>query len=470
MRRAVREHLRDFIAVAALLVLGLVITGLILSQQQQPYPSWIPFLGDDRFELKAKFETAQAVAPGQGQTVNIAGVKAGDISEVDLEDGTAVVTMLIDTKYAPLINTDATMLLRPRTGLQDITVEVDVGDSGVPVSEDATIPVSQTQPNVQPDEILASLDGDTRAYLKLLIQGGSEGLGSRAQGKELSAGLRRFEPLGRYLSEIGDALVERRRNIARVITSLRELGVQLGRTDVRLSDWVSSQNSAIGDFADQEASLRETLAEFPSALRETRTALRSGNQLALELGPASRALTPAAQAFAPAQRALQGFFASTTGPIRDQIRPFTTEVRPTVRDLRQAAGPLAATTRGLSHSLAELNRLFNGLAYNPPGGTEGYLFWLAWLNHNQNNGFMTQDAQGPLLRGSVLQACGTAVLAEQFAADRPFIRTLQQVTNVTPSTEICPLDPTAPPVITPITPITPTTPATPTTPTTPTTP
>src|SRR3712207_975016 len=119
MRRVIREHLKDFVAVLVLLVAGLAVTGYILSQQQQPYPSWIPILGDDRFELKAELETAQAVTPGQGQTVNIAGVKAGDISEVELEGGNAVVTMLIEEEYAPLIHEDATVLLRPRTGLQD---------------------------------------------------------------------------------------------------------------------------------------------------------------------------------------------------------------------------------------------------------------------------------------------------------------------------------------------------------------
>ena len=56
-------------------------TGFILSQQQQPYPSWVPVLGDDSFELKAELSTAQAVTPGQGQTVNIAGLKVGEISE-----------------------------------------------------------------------------------------------------------------------------------------------------------------------------------------------------------------------------------------------------------------------------------------------------------------------------------------------------------------------------------------------------
>ena len=41
------------------------------------------------------------MTPGQGQTVNISGVKAGDISEVELEDGKAVVTMLVEPQYAP---------------------------------------------------------------------------------------------------------------------------------------------------------------------------------------------------------------------------------------------------------------------------------------------------------------------------------------------------------------------------------
>ncbi len=158
----------------------------------------MPILGDERFELKAELSTAQAVTPGQGQTVNIAGVKAGDISDVELVDGQAVVTMLVEQEYAPLIHDDATVLLRPRTGLQDMTLEVDPGAKGEPLEEGATIPLAQTEPNVQPDQILASLDGDTRDYLQLLIQGGAEGLGGR--GKELSAGLRRFEPLGRYLA------------------------------------------------------------------------------------------------------------------------------------------------------------------------------------------------------------------------------------------------------------------------------
>lgn len=447
MKRAIREHLRDFVAITVLLLAGLLVTGVILSQQQQPYPSWVPILGDDRFELEAELSTAQAVTPGQGQTVNIAGVEVGDISDVRLEGGHAVVTMLVERKYQPLLRSDSTVLLRPRTGLQDMTMDIDPGTSGEPLEDGSTIPLSQTEPNVQPDQILASLDGDTRAYLKLLIQGGAQGLGGR--GVALSSTLRRFEPLGRHLARIGDALVARRQSISRVITSFSELGDELGRADVRVADWVESSNQALGAFADSEAEIRSTLRELPPALAETRIALRSGDRLALELGPASEALIPAARALPAAERAARGFFTQTVDPIRDQIRPFSRQVAPPVRHLRQAAAPLAETTTGLGRSFADLNRLFNALAYNPPGGEEGYLFWLAWLNHNTNNVFLTQDANGPLRRGLVLQSCQTATLAEALAEDRRFLRTLQQVTNVPPADEICPLDPTFVPPIAP---------------------
>ena len=85
MSRAIREHLRDFVGIAVLVVLALVTTGVILAQQQSNLPSWIPILGTDHFELKAEFSSAQAVTPGQGQQITIAGIKVGTVSGVNLE-------------------------------------------------------------------------------------------------------------------------------------------------------------------------------------------------------------------------------------------------------------------------------------------------------------------------------------------------------------------------------------------------
>jgi phospholipid/cholesterol/gamma-HCH transport system substrate-binding protein len=429
VRRAIREHLRDFIAILALLLLGLAATVAILSQQQAVYPSWIPFLGDDRVEIKADFTSAQAVTPGQGQTVNIAGVEVGDVTKVELERGTAVVTLSIQERYADLIHDDASLLLRPRTGLQDITVEVDAGSPDSPTVEDGdTIPVSQTQPNVQPDQILATLDGDTQAYLKLLLQGGAEGFGGH--GKQLSAGLRRLEPFARDVAKINGLLSARRQNIRRSIHNFRLVAEELGHNDTQLAEWVDSSNAALRAFANQEASIRQTLREAPSALRETQRALRSSNRFSLASAPALRKLTPAARTLGPALEETRPFFRETAGPIRNQIRPFTRRVQKPFRHLEQAAGPLDETSTSLRSGLTELNEVFNALAFNPDGGQESFLFWAAWLNHNLNALSFVQDANGPVPRGLVLLSCATTGLATNVATADVTYQTLLDLNRV----------------------------------------
>ena len=77
--------------------------------------------------MKVELPTAQAVTPGQGQFVRVAGVKIGAIGQVELEDGHAVVHIEIDKKYEGLIREDATALLRPKTSLKDMFLEVDPG-------------------------------------------------------------------------------------------------------------------------------------------------------------------------------------------------------------------------------------------------------------------------------------------------------------------------------------------------------
>ena len=76
-------HFRDFLAVAGLSIIALLTIYLILQQQRLR----IPVLEEKPFTLKADFETAQAVTPGQGQTVVVAGVKIGDITKVELKNG-----------------------------------------------------------------------------------------------------------------------------------------------------------------------------------------------------------------------------------------------------------------------------------------------------------------------------------------------------------------------------------------------
>jgi phospholipid/cholesterol/gamma-HCH transport system substrate-binding protein len=242
MRHAIRAHLRDFIAIVGLLLAGLFAVTVILVNQRLVLPDWVPLIGTDRFALEAEFSTAQAVTPGQGQSVDIAGIKVGEVSSVKLENGHAVVGMDIDNKYAPLIHDDASLLLRPKTGLNDMVVEVDPGTQSAPeVKEDSTVPLASTQPQVNPDEFLAALDADTQQFLKLLLANGAEAL-DPAQGRDvaLSNALRRLDPFARDISRISGALATRRLNIANSIHNFQLLSTELGNRDQDLVDFVDS--------------------------------------------------------------------------------------------------------------------------------------------------------------------------------------------------------------------------------------
>jgi phospholipid/cholesterol/gamma-HCH transport system substrate-binding protein len=441
VKQAIGRYSRDFIAIVILGLIGLATLFVILSQQASALPSWFPILGQDSFRIEAEFQTAQAVTPGQGQSVNMAGVKIGDVAKVELEDGVAVVSLDIDPDYASLIHDDATALLRPRTGLQDMTVELDAGsDSSPEIEEDARIGLASTKPQVNVDQILASLDGDTQAYLRLLLAGGAEAFDD-GRNRTFSRVLRRLEPTTRDIAKINVELAKRRENLKRVITNFGLISKRLAGNDVQLADFVSSQDKVFGAYANQSENLKATLRGFPGALEETRKALDSGDRLSAQLKPALEELIPSATALKPALEQLQPFFQATKGPVKNQIRPFTKEVQPVVNDLKNAAGPLNTSSKELKGSFSELNSLLNGLAYNPPGPDEGYLFYLSWLNHNSNSAALIQDGEGPLARSMLLYSCNLSTLSDNAVTFRPSLRTARYMTRLPPSTVMPQYDP-----------------------------
>ena len=93
--------------------------------------------------------------------------------------------------------------------------------------------------------------------------------------------------------------------------------------------------------------------------------------------------------------------------------------RPVVRNLRPASINLAKATPNLTRCSASLNHFVNMLGYNPGGTQHGYLWWLAWLDHNARTLFSIQDANGDY-RPLFLQAsCATlAQIATSRAGSR----------------------------------------------------
>ena len=164
LSRQVRGRRKDTIAIVVLALAGIVMMLAIFTQQKAALPAWIPVVGEEFEQITAEFSTAQAVTPGQGQSVDIAGIEIGKVSSVELRDGHAVVGMDIQPKYMELIHPNASMLLRPKTGLNDMIVEVDPGSGKKSIEDGANFTLAQTEPNTNLDAFLATLDGDTRQF------------------------------------------------------------------------------------------------------------------------------------------------------------------------------------------------------------------------------------------------------------------------------------------------------------------
>jgi phospholipid/cholesterol/gamma-HCH transport system substrate-binding protein len=335
------------------------------------------------------------------------------------------------------VHRDATLLLRPKTGLKDMTVELDPGSDDAPrLAEGGTIPISQTQPDVNLDELLSALDSDTRTYLQLLLNAGGDGL--RGRGADLGDTIRTFEPTAAKLRRINTGLAERRRNIRRSIHNFSLVAQELGDKDDELARFVTDSNAVLRILAEQEASIRATLRELPGALQATQDALGKTDAFASELGPALQALRPAARGLGPALREVRPFLEESTPILRDSVRPLVREARPLVDELRPTLRDLDAAQPDLLASFQVLNTALDALAYNPAGpAEEGYLFWLSWLNHLSTSLFSTQDAHGPVRRGLIVANCQALSILDTLRQVNPVLGTTISILNFPKTAEVC---------------------------------
>jgi phospholipid/cholesterol/gamma-HCH transport system substrate-binding protein len=345
--------------------------------------------------------------------------------------------MKIRRKYSKIYK-DAHILLRPKTGLKDMILELDPGSvTSGEIKDKGTVPIASTLPDINADEILGQLDRDTRDYLRILLGGAAQGL--KGNGKALSATFRRLEPTARDGLKISAALATRRQNIARVIHNFRLLSEELAGRDDDLARWVQSSNAVFARFAAQDSNIRATLQELPPTLQTTSTALQKADRLARVLGPTLGALRPAARNLGPTLVAVRPFLRESTPIIRDQLRPFTRAALPAVKELRPAVRNLSVLTPDLTTVFRVANYALNELAYNPPGDAEeGFLFWASWASHAGASIFSTQDAHGIIRRGLFLASCSSLGLLKQIATANPTLQLLLQLTNVPDSAGICP--------------------------------
>ncbi len=415
MKRAIRIHRVDFIAIVALVIGAIAVTGYIFLHQ----PSFTLF--KDYYVVNVPFSTASAVTAGQGQTVNIAGVPVGQVGGVSVKNGHAVVQMNLYKQYAPIYR-NATVLLRPRTPLKDMYLALDPGTpSAGKVPNGGSLSVGATLPDVDFGDFLSSLDADTRNYLLLLLAGGAQAFQNNPEGgaaptpstvADLRGIFKRFAPLNRDTSTFTTLLAARQRDIRESIHGLNEVTNAIGGVDRQLASLIESSNTNFQAISSQDAQLEQALSLFPPTLRQAVSTNGKLVGFARASGLANSRLLPFAHFLAPALVASRSLFRDTTPVLRNQVRPFAVAVQPVARILRPAAIELSRATPPLTRSFRVLNTLFNTLTYKSPGA-QSYLFWGSWLSHNADELARLQDGHGPTLQGVFMGTCSQLQLLEQ---------------------------------------------------------
>jgi virulence factor Mce-like protein len=329
MRRNHRQGLSPFTVGALVLVALVAITYLGFTKS-------IPFR--HHYEIHAVFRTANNVMPNS--PVRIAGVNVGKVTSVDRlasDRNAARVTMRIDNKGLP-IHKDATLQIRPRIFLEgNFFVDLQPGSPSAPkIGDGDTLPVNQTSAPVQIDQILGTLQTDTRKDLRTLLDELSTGLSGQG-----GAGFNRSIPYWKNAYERGAITSDAtlgilQHDLSGYIKNAGATAEALDRNDVQLKSLVTDFNTTAQAFAARDQDLSAAIAELPRTLRAGRPALASLNAAFPPLRRFIRDFRPAVRSSGPALDASIPFAQQLRYAVQpSELRGLVHDLRPTVPALTQ---------------------------------------------------------------------------------------------------------------------------------------
>jgi phospholipid/cholesterol/gamma-HCH transport system substrate-binding protein len=293
MRRGQKRGMSPFRAgVIAILVVAI---GSYLA-----FAKHVPFL-THHYQLKAVFQNATNLRTNS--PVRIAGVEVGTVKNVSAykdssgtATGAALVTMSLNKDGLP-IHSDATLKIRPKLFLEgNFFVQLSPGSpSARDLKSGSTIPVTQTSAPVQIDQVLTSLQSDTRTNLQILLKGYGDALdgkplpGEDADQVPAVKGLTAGQALNKSLDYSpqalrGTALVnegflgEDPHDVSKLIASTQRVAAALNSNEGVLQDFITNFNRTVAAFAAQQDNLKQSIHLLGPVLTKANSTLIHLNQ------------------------------------------------------------------------------------------------------------------------------------------------------------------------------------------------
>lgn len=377
-----------------------------------------------KFTVHAVFANANQLRPNS--LVRIAGVNVGkvmSVSKVEQHTGSSAagnstgaqaanVTMEIDGVGLPL-HKDATFAIRPRIFLEgNFFIDLHPGTPSAPIApNNYTFSINQGSEPVQLDQILTSLQSDTRHNLQILLE--QYGHAVQTAGPSYNASIKYWLPAYEYTSIVShDALGIQPHDLSNWISAMGTVSGAIDTHPQHLQSLITDFNTTANAFAVQSANLQRTVAELPRTLAAATPAFNALNAAFPPLRTFARALTPGVVSAGPAIDASLPFVKQ----LRLLVRP--SELRGLTSDLAVTVPALARLTiatipfmrdqvRPASSCVANIIYPWSQLTLNDP-------------NFNASNGFPPHKAYVE----AVDFLPGIAGESRNFDANGPYIRVL----------------------------------------------
>ena len=395
MRSKQKTYARFVVVFAILGGLGIVASLYTLLHERLA----LPF--SNTYSVKATFPATDGLVGGIGQPVNVVGVKVGQVSGVQLQDGSSVVTMSIDRGQLAHVYANAHAVLQPITPLEDLQIDLSPGTPAAGPLRSA-IPVGETGVPVPLSDLLSSLDSDTRDYLTSLIS--SLGTGTAGRGADLNKMLAALGPTAADAGMLARSIDSRRQQLAQLVHNTA-IVTHAASEDRQLSDLIRAGDETVRALALEGRPLQSAVAQFPATLNLARTTLGDLTPFARQLIPTLDALQPATNRLPATLRSIPPFATAATAALQHGIRPAVVAAQPIVAELGPITSRLKTSIPWLAGGFQALRYFVNELAYNPGGDNQGFLFWLDWVAHNIDTFTSNSDAHGPIASVAVVSTC-----------------------------------------------------------------
>lgn len=258
-------------------VAGILVSGI-------PGGPQIPLLSGQPMILKVELADADGLAPHA--MVGIAGVKIGEVRNLDAEGNRAIATLAIDPAYGD-IHRDARALLRPHGLFGPKYIEIDPGTATAPRLHDGdVIPVEDTVQPVDLDQILHELQAPERQNVKTaLIELGKAAAG---RGSDVNGLVAAANTLTQTLQSPVVRLDQVSPNLSDML--VQDAAFNAAFSQAPLDQLVAYNDQVLSAFAQTSAQLEDLLVHADNALTNLDAALNgeSGNiRTFLETAPST---------------------------------------------------------------------------------------------------------------------------------------------------------------------------------------